>query len=102
MASILTYTATPSVDVGRLLREAREEAGLTQDEMARYTGWTVRQVKHWEAGESPIKRGIVVAWAVATKRDPDELVSDIARASGCISDEYQHPRLFHLPDDLAA
>jgi transcriptional regulator with XRE-family HTH domain len=66
MPAILTYDARASIDAGNLLRDVRDDAGLTQEYMARFTGWTIKQVKNWEAGRSPIKRAIVIAYVVAS------------------------------------
>lgn len=38
--------------VGARIRQARLEAGLTQDEFAHLVGVTLRTVQHWEAGDS--------------------------------------------------
>jgi transcriptional regulator with XRE-family HTH domain len=38
--------------VGRRMREARVEAGLTQEDFAHIARVTLRTVQHWEAGDN--------------------------------------------------
>ncbi len=47
----MTDTLIPEWTFGERLRKARDEAGLSTDDIARATGKTKRAVTSWESGE---------------------------------------------------
>lgn len=79
-STLTTYSPAASPAAGDVLRQARLRQRYTQPFMALATGFTEKQVANWEAGRSPIKRAIVVTWAVTCGIDPDELIRDVAQA----------------------
>lgn len=52
LSRLLLLQAIDPGMVGNRIRQARLEAGLTQDEFARLVNVTLRTVQHWEAGDS--------------------------------------------------
>jgi transcriptional regulator with XRE-family HTH domain len=60
--------AWESLPAGFLLREAREEAGLTQRELAERLGCSQQAVARAERWESNPTVGLVERWAAATGR----------------------------------
>lgn len=60
-------TATVS---GRI-REAREAAGMTQEDLAREVGATLRSIQWWESGKRPPKLAYVPKLARATGKPVD-------------------------------
>jgi transcriptional regulator with XRE-family HTH domain len=43
------------VDLGNILRSARDQAGLTQEAVARQVGVTRHALSRWETGERPVR-----------------------------------------------
>lgn len=56
----------PTWTLGELLRKARSDAGLSQDEMARELGVSRRTVTYWETDGIVPRRAMVLAWALRT------------------------------------
>lgn len=52
--------------LGDRLRKAREVAGLNQTELANSLGIGRRSVSRYEEGDKEPKRGVVMAWSMAT------------------------------------
>lgn len=59
-------TTVPVFTLGDRLRKAREVGGLTQSDLASSLGIGRRSVSRYEDGEQVPKRGVVMAWAMAT------------------------------------
>ena len=58
--------AVPVFTLGDRLRKAREVADLTQTELASSLGIGRRSVSRYEDGDAMPKRGVVMAWSMAT------------------------------------
>ena len=54
---------------GDLLRKSREFAGLSQDDLAEAIGLSRRTIGSYEADTRPVKRAVILAWAMATGVD---------------------------------
>ena len=103
----MTLTEIPPISwsFGEILAKLRKDADLAPEQLAPEADISVRTVWNYEHDETLPKWSTVLLWAKACNYPHVEELRatwEQARASGCISDEYQHPRLFHLPDDLAA
>jgi len=61
------------IEIGRRIKDAREERRLTQEELGRQFGVPFQQVQRWEHGELTIER--IVAVAVVLKLDPTWLIT---------------------------
>lgn len=59
-------TSVPVFTLGDRLRKARELAGLTQTQLAASLGIGRRSVSRYEDGDKEPKRGVVMAWSMAT------------------------------------
>lgn len=59
-------TRVPTWTLGELLRKARTDAGLSQDEMAVELGVSRRTVTYWETDHIVPRRAMVLAWALRT------------------------------------
>lgn len=59
-------TRVPAFTLGDRLRKAREVAGLTQSDLAAALGIGRRSVSRYEDGDQEPKRGVVMAWSMAT------------------------------------
>lgn len=71
--------ATVSSALGRSIRNARINCGLTQQDLAHKVGITVRSVSGWECGKAIPHLGTLAALARALGREP-ELFTAPARA----------------------
>lgn len=54
-----------SEELGRVLKKAREEISLTQEELASYASTTRISLSRWESGAQPPSRGPLRRWATA-------------------------------------
>lgn len=61
-----TQLRIPEITLARRLYLARDEAGLTQKELAERIDVSKRSVVNYEGGETAPRRHVVVAWALAT------------------------------------
>jgi len=68
MSTEMFYGHIPEYTVGRRLRAAREDTGLSQSEFADSTGISRRTISRYESATSmnEVKRPILMAWAMAT------------------------------------
>lgn len=64
--------AIPQWTLPDRLVKARTHAGMGQREIAEALDVSVRTINRYESGE-PVKRGIVLGWALACGVDPDWL-----------------------------
>jgi DNA-binding transcriptional regulator YiaG len=64
---------------GPTLRELREWAVLTQEELARLVGISVTTVSHWETGSKLPRSSKVQKLALALEVDPQEVIAAIRR-----------------------
>jgi transcriptional regulator with XRE-family HTH domain len=62
-----TVRSQLSDDLGRVLRSAREELGMTQDDLAELVGTSRIALSRWEAGAQPPSRGPLRRWATALR-----------------------------------
>ncbi len=58
--------AIPQWTQGEALRKAREDAGLTQRELADRLGSHVNTIRDLEGDARPPRRPVIMAWALAT------------------------------------
>ena len=67
MTTALDFGHIPERHIGRRLRDAREDTGMSQREFAEATGIGQRTVTRYEQATGPdgLKRPVLVAWAVA-------------------------------------
>lgn len=70
MAHAMQQSAVPEFSLGDRLRRARAHLGVTQEELAGRLDIGLRQIKEGEADKRPLKRAIVLGWAVACGVDP--------------------------------
>jgi transcriptional regulator with XRE-family HTH domain len=61
----VTVPSRLSEELGRVLRSAREELKLTQDDLAALVGTSRIALSRWEAGAQPPSRGPLRRWAAA-------------------------------------
>jgi transcriptional regulator with XRE-family HTH domain len=104
------------VSVGERIKQARTEAGLTQDELADLIGVGMRQVQYYEAGESNPYRKLSriaevtsrsVGWILhgdepaANERDAAELATRLEKleAGQGRTEELLHELLRRLPEE---
>ena len=74
--------------VGDLIKKARLEKGLTQEELAEKVGVKKSAVAKWENGRvSEIKRSNLKNLADALGLNPTQLLGDIERDAGGVADE---------------
>lgn len=79
MTAMIVFTQPlKSAAVGAYLESLREQAGFSPNHMAAYLGYTRKQVQNWEAGTSPVKRAILISYAIASGQDPDGVVQRAA------------------------
>ena len=50
-------------------QQKRKDLGLTQEELSRVLGVSIRRIKHWEAGTRPISK-LGLSWLNSAKGDP--------------------------------
>lgn len=68
------------VEIRHRLRIAREEAGLSQTELAEAIGISRRSITSYESGDAQPKRPVIIAWALRTGASSEWLVT--GRVSG--------------------
>jgi putative transcriptional regulator len=61
-----------------MLKQAREEAGLTQAALAERTGLPLRSIQNWEQGHRVPRVGVILALAKALKTRPEKLLLALA------------------------
>jgi transcriptional regulator with XRE-family HTH domain len=66
--------------LGTMLKEAREKAGLTQEQLAEKTGLPVGSIRNWEQGHRTPRIGVVPALARAVGLPVERLL--VAMAEG--------------------
>ena len=71
----MTTTIIPTWTLGDRLTKARSLTGLNREEFAKTMGISLATVKRSELGTHPVKRGLVLGWAVACGVDPYWLVT---------------------------
>lgn len=76
------YLALRDRMVGALLRQAREDAGLSQDALAERTGLTASEIEAYEFGDSPLPMHVLTVLASAVNKN----VSYFLETSGTIGD----------------
>ena len=69
----MTTTIIPQWTLGDRLTKARSLTGLNREEFARSLGISLSTVKRSELDLHPVKRAIILGWAVACGVDPDWL-----------------------------
>lgn len=67
----------PTWTLGEMLRKAREDAGLTQAEMAAAIEMGKRRLVSYEADDAVPKRHILISWALRCGVDSDWLMSGL-------------------------
>lgn len=87
-----------SVNVGFIIKQARLEKGLTQEELANYVGVGKSAVAKWENGRvSEIKRSNLQKISEALGLRPTQLLGDIndnpVEAADFLADIYLDPEL---------
>jgi transcriptional regulator with XRE-family HTH domain len=70
-----TRTDALSAVLGRSIRLARKDCGLTQQDLAHKVGITVRSVSGWECGKAIPHLGTLTALAHALGREPDLFIA---------------------------
>ena len=68
MSTQLDWGHIPERTIGRRLRDAREDTGMSQSEFAEATGLSRRTISRCEQATDPaeIKRPVLLSWAFAT------------------------------------
>lgn len=102
MTAMIVFTQPlKSAAVGAYLESLREQAGFSPNHMAAYLGYTRKQVQNWEAGTSPVKRAILISYAIASGQDPDGVVQRAAeladREESGVSVGSHHSNLIPFP-----
>lgn len=72
-------------DYGKAIKRAREDAGLTQDELAEKMGKSKKTIWRLEANQRPITTSILELVASATGRGVDELMGREGNLDGNVS-----------------
>ena len=72
----------PRTDFGRRMADARERAGITQQQLAEKLGTSQRAVAHWERDPVALRPDQIAAVADALNVTTDELLGRAARIRG--------------------
>ncbi len=84
MTTAVDFGHIPERTIGRRLRDAREDTGMSQSEFAEATGLSRRTISRCEqaADLSEIKRPTLLSWAFATNVPLEWLRTGIVPSSG--------------------
>ena len=69
------------VEIGRRLAEARKNAGLSQDELARRLRCAQAQISHWESGQRTLNVGWLMKLVEELGVDPAWLLTGVESSS---------------------
>jgi transcriptional regulator with XRE-family HTH domain len=72
------HVHVPAFHVGDRLRKAREEAGLSQQDLAADLGIARQSVSNYESGRFRPRRPVMLAWAMRTKVPLEWLMTGVA------------------------
>lgn len=68
---------TERINIGLALKDARNEQGLTLEQVADHFGVTHKSVQFWEQGRNEIKLTTFLELCKLYKVSPDKLISNI-------------------------
>ena len=77
-----TTGLVPAFHVGHRMQLALEVAGISKGEMADYLGVSRATTLRWMNLTTPVKRHVLVAWAMRTGVDVDWLETGVVRHEG--------------------
>jgi transcriptional regulator with XRE-family HTH domain len=99
MAAANNTSPTLYEEFGRRLRQAREDAGLTQGQLAEAVGLSRTSITNIESGTQPVALHMLFALSRALDKDPHELLPGREATSEFDAID---PRLLDGEDDLVA
>ena len=94
------YTELRDRVIGTLLRMARKEAKLSQDELAEAAGLTADDINAYEFGQSPIPFTELTSLATAVKVPLSYFMDDSRRVGEWLSTQEAYRRFNELPDPI--